>query len=119
MKVLPYFASFAMLALVLSASAFAKDNHSGKFALSDKVQVGSTQLPPGDYEAEWTGSADNVRVDIKQNGKTVATAEGKIQTLQRPAPYDAVTTHTLKDNTQRLDQIQFEKHTEALVLGGE
>ena len=100
MKFVQYFASFAIVALVLSLSAFAKDSHSGKFTLSDTVQVGSTQLAPGDYKAEWNGLADNVKIDIIQNGKTVATTEGKIQTLAQRSPYDAVSTKDLPNNNE-------------------
>jgi hypothetical protein len=119
MKLVKYFASFAIVALVLSLSAFAKDTHSGKFIVSDPVQVGSTQLAPGSYKAEWSGPADNVKIDIIQKGKTVATTQGKIQTLQQPAPYDAVLTKALDNNTKQLDEIEFSHQTEALVLAGE
>jgi len=119
MKVGQYFAVLAMMAFVLSAGAFAKDSHSGNFILSDTVQVGSTQLAPGAYKAEWNGPANDVKINIMQNGKTVATTEGKIQTLQQPAPYDAVTTRTTDNNTKQLDEIEFGRHSEALVLGGE
>jgi len=119
MKVVQYFAVFAMMALVLSAGAFAKDGHSGNFVLSDTVRVGSTQLAPGNYRAEWDGPANDVKINIVQNGKTVATTEGKIQTLQQPSPYDAVTTRTTENNTKQLDEIEFGKRSEALVLGGE
>ena len=119
MKFIQYLASFAVVALVLSLSAFAKDNNSGKFTLSDRVQVGSTQLAPGSYKAEWKGPANDLKVDIMKNGKTVATAQGKMQELQKPAPYNAVLTKTLQNNTKQLDEIQFDKHTEAIVLGGE
>ena len=119
MKFVQYFASFAIVALVLSLSAFAKDSHSGKFTLSDTVQVGSTQLAPGDYKAEWNGPADNVKIDIIQNGKTVATTEGKIQTLAQRSPYDAVSTKDLPNNTKQLEEIDFENRTEALIVGGE
>src|SRR5580698_10283471 len=66
MKFGRYLASFAVLALLSSLSAFAKDIHSGKFTLSDAVQVGSTQLAPGNYKAEWNGPADNVKIEIIQ-----------------------------------------------------
>jgi hypothetical protein len=104
--------------LVLSLSAFAKDNNSGKFTLSDKVEVGSTQLAPGSYKAEWNGPANDLKVDIMKNGKTVATAQGKMQDLQKPAPYTAVLTRT-QNNAKQLHEIEFDKHTEAIVLGGE
>jgi hypothetical protein len=119
MKLVQYFASFALMALVLSVSAFAGDSHSGKFTLSDTVQVGSAQLAPGDYKAEWSGPADNVKIDLKRDGKVVATTQGKIQDLQKASPYDAVLTKTLQDNTKELDEIDFGNRTEALVFAGE
>jgi hypothetical protein len=54
-----------------------------------------------------------------QNGKTVATTEGKIKDLQQPSPYDAVGVKTLPDNTKALNEIDFHKRSEALVVGGE
>ena len=119
MKFVQYFASFAILTLVLSAGAFAKDDHSGNFTLFETVRVGSTELEPGRYKAEWTGSANEVKIEILQNGKTVATAEGTLKDLGKPSPYDAVTTKTLQDNTKALDEIDFNKRSEALVLAGE
>lgn len=119
MKLAQYFASFAIVALVLAASAFAKDEHSGNFTIEDTVQVGASQLAPGSYKAEWSGPANNLKVDIMHDGKTVATAEGKIQNLQEKAPYTAVTLRTLPDNTKELDEIQFGNHTEAIALNGE
>jgi flagellar basal body P-ring protein FlgI len=119
MKFVQYLASFAVVSLVLSLSAFAKDSHSGKFTLSDTVQVGSAQLSPGDYKVEWNGSANNVKIEIIKNGKTVATADGQIKNLQQPAPYNAVLTKTMQDNTKQLNEIDFDKRSEALVLGGE
>ena len=119
MKFIQYLASFAVIALMLSLNAFAKDNNSGKFTLSDTVNVGSTQLAPGSYKAEWNGPANDLKVDILKGGKTVATAQGKIEDLQKPAPYSAVLTKTLQNNTKQLDEIQFDNHTEAIVLSGE
>ena len=119
MKFVQRFTSFAIVALGLSLSACAKDGHSGKFTLSETVQVGSSQLAPGDYKAEWNGPANDVKIDFIQNGKTVATTQGKIQNLQKPSPYDAVLTKTLQNNTQELSEIDFGNHTEALVIGGE
>jgi hypothetical protein len=123
MKIAQYFASFAVLTLALSAAAFAKDrdkdNHSGKFTLYEPTHVGSMELEPGQYKAEWTGAANDVKVDILQNGKTVATTQGAIKNLEQPAHYDAVTTKTLQDNSKALDEIDFSNRSEALVFGGE
>ncbi|MGA8271506.1 MAG: hypothetical protein WB919_08085 [Candidatus Sulfotelmatobacter sp.] len=119
MKFVQYLASFATMALVLSVGAFAKDSHSGNFVLSDAVQVGSTQLAPGNYKVEWNGPPNDVKVDFMKNGKTVATTQGKIHDLQKPSPYTAVTTKPAENNRKQLDEIDFGNRTEALVLGGE
>lgn len=119
MKFVQYVTSFAVVSLVLSLSAFAKDSHSGKFTLADTVQVGSTQLTPGDYKVEWNGPANNVKIEIIKNGKTVATTDGQIKNLQQRAPYDAVLTKTAQDNTKTLDEIDFDNRSEALLLAGE
>lgn len=119
MKFAQYLASFAIIAVVLSLNAFAKNEHSGKFTLTDTVQIGSTELTPGDYKAEWSGPADAVKVDITKNGKTVATTEGKIKDLQHPAPYSAVSTKAIGSDTKAIDEIDFGNRREALVLSGE
>jgi len=119
MKSVKYFASFAIVTLFLSAGAFAKDSHSGNFTVSETVRVGSAELAPGRYKAQWTGTANDVKIDILQNGKTVATAQGAIKNLDQRSPYDAVTTKTLQDNTKTVDEIDFNNRSEALVLQGE
>lgn len=119
MKFSQYLALSAVMALVFSAAAFAKDNKSGKFTLNDKVQIGSTTLQPGDYKAEWSGSAENVKVDILQRGKTVATTEANIKNLPQPAPYSAVVTEVEPNNTKKVKEIDFDNRGEALVFSGE
>jgi len=119
MKIARYFTSFAILTLALSVGAFAKDSHSGNLTLFETVRVGSTDLEPGHYKAEWAGAGNDVKIDILQNGKTVATTQGTVKNLEKPSPYDAVTTTTLQDNTKVVDEIEFNNRSEALVLGGE
>ena len=116
---LKYFSSLALVTLMLSLAAFAKDNHSGKFSVSENVRIGSTTLAPGDYKAQWTGDGNDVKIEILQNGKTVASTEGTIKSLPQPSPYDSVTTKTLDDNTKQVDEIEFDHRSEALVLAGE
>ena len=112
-------ASFAVFTLVLSAGAFAKDNHSGNFSLAEPAKVGTTELQPGDYKAEWSGPADNLQVSITQHGQTVATTQGHLKNLEQPSPYSAVTESTLADQTKRVDEIDFNHSKEELVVGGE
>lgn len=119
MKSLHYLASFALMTAALSASSFAKDkdSHSGSFTLSDTARIGSTELAPGDYKVEWNGPANDVKINILQAGKTVATAEGHIQDLPQRAPYGAVIVKTLNDNTKVVDEIEFGNRREALQVG--
>jgi hypothetical protein len=114
-----YFSSLALVMLTLSLAAFARDNHSGNFTVAENVRVGSTTLAPGQYKAQWTGAGDDVKIEILQNGKTVASTEGAIKSLPQPSPYDAVTTKTMGDNTKQVDEIEFDHRSEALVLAGE
>jgi hypothetical protein len=118
MKVLACLTSLAMLTVVLTAVAFAADKNEGNFTLADTVRVGSTELSPGDYKAEWKEETCNVvKVDILKHGKTVATAEGKLKDLQEPAPYSAVIIKALDNNTKAIEEIDFGKRKQALALG--
>lgn len=119
MKLKTSLAACAALALVLSAGAFAKDSHSGKFTLADSVKVGNTQLQPGDYKAEWSGPADNLQVSIIQHGQTVATTQGRLKDLDKPAPYSAVLEKTEADQSKSVSEIDFNHSKEAIVVGGE
>ena len=119
MRVVKLLPLVAAAALLFSMQAFAKDaRNTGKFELTQSAQIGSTQLQPGRYEAQWSGANDSVKISILQHGKTVATAEGKLKTLPREADHDAVTLHTANDNTRPVDEIDFSKHSEALVFSG-
>ncbi len=118
MQSLKYLSALLCAALMLSLGAFAKDLNSGKFDLTDNTKIGSTVLPPGHYKAEWSGPSNAVKVSILKNGKTVATANAKIKELPTKASSDAVTVRNENKNTKRLDEIDFNQHTEALVFPG-
>lgn len=119
MRSMHYAALLCALALGLCVSVFAKENHedAGKFDLSAPAHIGSTVLQPGHYTVEWVGPSGAVHVSILQNGKIVATAQGSITELSRPAPYDSVTV-TTKDNGDWLQEIDFGHRKDALVLSG-
>jgi hypothetical protein len=118
-KPMQFIGYLAITAFALSLTALANDTHSGNFTLDDTVQVGSTQLSPGDYKAEWSGPANDLKIDILQHGKTVATTEGTIKDLPKPAPYNAVMVKPTADHEKTVREIDFNHRSEALVLGGE
>lgn len=119
MKYANYIAAVAIMAFGLSLSAVAKDKDSGNFTVDDTVQIGSTQLAPGNYKAEWSGPANALKIDILHNGKPVATTAGKLKDLQRPAPYSAVLVKPTAQSQKTLSEIDFNHRNEALILGGE
>ena len=118
MNSLKYVASFAAVALLLCATAFSKDKNSGSFDLSEPASVGSTVLQPGHYKVEWTGTEKDVRVSILQSGKTIATTDATIEQLPSKASANAVALKTEQDNTKRVDEIEFNNRSEALVISG-
>ncbi len=115
MKSAKYLFLLAGIAMLLPLGAYAKDTNEGKFTISESVQVGSTQLKPGDYKVQWDGSGDAVNVKILQGKKTVATTSGKLVNHDQAAPYNAV---VLKDATggKTINEIDFGNRKEALVL---
>ena len=103
---------------MLSIGAFAKDSNSGKFDLQQPAKIGSAVLQPGQYTAEWTGSNDAVKINILQRGKTVATAEGTVKQLPAKSPYSSVSMKAQPDNTNKIEEIDFNNRSEALVIHG-
>lgn len=120
MKTLGSLLSVAALAIGMSTMSFAAEKNQGKFTLTDRATIGSTELRPGEYKAQWEPQNGNdVKVEILQRGKVVATTQGQLKTLDHPAPYDAVVTKDAGSNAKAIDEIDFNNRTQALVLGGE
>jgi hypothetical protein len=118
MNSLKYGASFAAVALLLCATAFSKDSNSGSFDLSEPATVGSTVLQPGHYKVQWTGTEKDVKVSVLQKGKTIATSDATIEQLPSKATADAVSLKIQQDNTKRVDEIEFDNRSQALVFPG-
>jgi len=115
MRSLKYIALTAAAALLFSLGAFAKDSHSASFDLGQSAMVGSTVLQPGHYKAEWNGPDNALQISIVQHGKTIVTTQGRMKTLPSKASDIAVQIRN-NNNNQKIDEIDFVNHTEALVL---
>lgn len=118
MRLIKYLASLVALAMVLSLAALARDHDSGSFDLSQAARVGSTTLQPGHYKAEWTGPNDALHVAIVKDGKTVATATGKMKELSTKAQSGAVTLRITNHHNESVEEIDFSNRTDALLLSG-
>ncbi len=114
-RFLKYMVMLAALALLVPLSAFARPKSERTVEFHDTLQVGSTQLKAGTYEVEWQGTPSSLRVSFLQDGKTLATTNGKMVEKNIASPYDdVITTHV--HNTLRLEEIDFHGRKEALVL---
>ena len=116
MKSAKSLAVVALFALLLPLSVFAKDNNKGSMNLSSTAQVAGTQLQPGNYTVEWTGSGPAAQVTFVHNGKTIATAPGNIVQLKQRAPYDQVVI-TTNSGQNVIQEIDFGSKTTALKFG--
>jgi len=107
----------AFVAVCATLSAFAKEKNEAKFTLTSDVQVGATQLKPGDYKVTWDGTGSDVQIRILQGKNVVATTSGKLVEKEQPAPYSAVTLSSGPDGTKTLRELSFGNRKEALVFG--
>jgi len=118
MKYSKYLTVIAVFCLITTAGLFAdsKSKDHGNLNLASPVQIGSTQVSPGDYKVEWSGTGDNVQVNILKGKNVVATTEGKLVELSKKAENNSVTTRALDNDTRALVEIQFDNRTESLVF---
>jgi hypothetical protein len=68
---------FTSMLVLLAAPVFGGSNKPQTVVFPDTVQIGSTHVPAGTYELEWTGSIPEVQVTLTKAGKTVATFAAK------------------------------------------
>jgi hypothetical protein len=117
MQSMKYFVAVVAVCLVASASSFAKSKNSGPLNIADNhVNIGSTQLAPGDYTVQWTGQPNHVQVNVLKGKKIVASTQGKIVTQAKASDENAVVIKTLKNNTKTVAEVDFNNRKEALVI---
>ena len=114
-KYLQYLAVLSILALLFPLGALARNNaHSVQ--ILDVLQIGSTQLKPGNYKVEWQGTGPAVQVSFQQNGKTVVTMPATLKTNDDQVTQDAIMTEATSADTTELKEIDFGRQKEALVF---
>jgi hypothetical protein len=117
MKPIKYTALLSMIALLSTLSALARDKNQHSVEISDSVQVGGTQLKPGNYKLEWQGAGPEVQVNFVRDGKTIATVPGTLKTNDPHVTQDVIVTDTTSANTKTLTEIDFSHNKESLVFG--
>jgi hypothetical protein len=116
MKQIKNTALLSVLALLFSVCAFARDKNQRSVEIPDAVQVGGTQLKPGNYKVEWQGTGPEIQVNFVRDGKTVATVPGTLKTNDAQVVQDDVVTDTTSANTKTLKEIDFAHNKESLVF---
>ena len=105
-----------MLALLSSVDALARDKSKHSVEITESVQVGGTQLKPGNYKIEWQGTGPEIQVNFVRDGKTIATVPGTLKTNDAHVTQDEIVTDTTSSNTQTLKEIDFSRNKESLVF---
>jgi hypothetical protein len=116
MKLARYMALLSTLALLFPLSAFARDKNEHSVRIPDPVEVGHTQLKPGDYKVDWQGTGPNVQVKFLQYGKTVATAPATLHVNDSKVIQNDIVTGQSTGTTAELREIDFAHQKEALVF---
>ena len=85
---------FVLACAILSMPALAASN-AQTVNLPSAVQVGSSQLPAGDYKVTWTGSGDSAQVTLAKKGVQPVTAPAKV--VEQKHDHTGVTTKSNGD----------------------
>lgn len=117
MKNVKYLALFSTLTLLFPLSVWARDKNQHSVNIPDSVQIGATQLKPGNYKVEWQEAGPVVHVEFVQDGKTVATASGKLKMNDDQVIQDDIVIQTTSDHKNVLKEIDFGHQKEALIFG--
>jgi hypothetical protein len=102
--------------LGLGGSARAAQGNERSVEISNVVQIGSTQLKPGNYKVEWQGTGPAVQVTFQQNGKTMVTVPGTLKSNDDRVTRDAIVTEATSAGTSTLKEIDFGHQKLALVF---
>ena len=64
--------------VLLSVSGSASDKMKANIHIEQTINVGSTQLVPGEYKMTWAESGSNAEVTFAHDGKVIATVSAQV-----------------------------------------
>jgi hypothetical protein len=111
-----YIAIVAVLASSVSLNAFAKDKNDTRVKFSEKIQIGASELAPGDYKLQWDGNGPDVQVKVVKGKDVVATVPAKLLANKSTQLGDAITIRA-NGNVNQLDQVDFAGGRQSLIFG--
>lgn len=115
MKFGKYIAIAAVLVSSLSLNTFAKGKNETWVTFSEKVQVGSTEVKPGDYKLQWDGNGPDVQVKVISGKDVVATVPAKLLANTSKQGMDAIQTGG-DANAKQLEKVDFAGGRQSLVF---
>ena len=81
------------IALVLLAvSGWASDRMKANIQIYNTVNLGSTQLAPGEYQLTWTGSGTSAEATFSQGKKVIASVPAQV--IEKRSGYSGPALHT-------------------------
>jgi hypothetical protein len=99
--------------MLSSLSVFARNKNQKSVDIPDTVQVGGTQLKPGNYKMEWQGTGPDIQVTFLRDGKTVVTVPATLKTNDDQVTQDDIVTGSANNTLQEVD---FRRGKEAVVF---
>ena len=108
----------AVLALCLTAGAFAGTRRSVTVELLSPATLNGKELPPGSYKVSWTGEETDLKVTFVSGKKIVAEAAGKLVERSSKAPESGVVSRKDGKGTLQISEIRFGGESRVLVLAG-
>ena len=102
-------------AMLLASSAFAASNK-GTITLHHPAVVGGHELAPGMYDVVWSGSGEDVQLNLLLNGRSVASTNARVVPVEKTVKTDNAMLSTKSDGTMALTQIQLRRRKFALEI---
>src|ERR1700744_4324726 len=93
--------------LLLAVSVFAGNTIKKSLHVYENATVEGTQLAPGDYKVEWSGSGPEVKLSILKGNETVVTVPAHVATEAAPNSQGGYALKPGKDGSQSISEIFF------------
>lgn len=115
MKLIRYTSILSVVLSLLTLVAAADSSRREKVTFSDHVMVSGTQLKPGAYVVQWSGSGPGVQIKFLRHGKEVISVIGNV--VEQKNLHDSVTTEAGANDSRVLTEIDFSDATLVLTPG--
>src|ERR1700730_14493907 len=113
MKHLTYLTLLSIVAVLSPLSMFARDKNQHSEDIPATVQVGGTQLKPGNYKLTWQGAGPDIQVTFLRDGKTVTTVPATLKPNDEQVTQDEI---VINSENQTLSEIDFRRDKATLVF---